>query len=286
MRSHYYCHAGRIETSGQRVAYRLYENHYESGERCLMLLHGAGVAAVDTWEGMLPFLQGWRWVLLPDLRGMGDTVELDGNERRFSVEEVAEDMLELLDALGWSRLDLGGYSFGGLVSLLMKQAQPYRFEKQYLLESALLDRASQAEVVRLRERYSEAAALLRESAAEEGIRMFLDAIAPNRIKSPRSEAITIERLGLRPQGFSYALDAVTDASQRLDRAALIDAQGDVSSFVGGRSVELMHDFQRQLAAHQSAWFYHPVSGCDHSLPYQKPRQIGRLISEELRRYLA
>ena len=287
MRSHHHRVTGSFVSGDQQICYRLYENHYAAGARRLVLLHGAGVAGVDTWEHMLPFLKGWRWLLVPDLRGMGATTALDGVERRFSVEEVAEDVLELLDHLQWHPCDLAGYSFGGLVALLMKAAQPHRFEKQYLLESALLDRAAQSEVVRLRERYSLAAQLMRDSAQpEQGIRLFLDTIAPNRIPSPRAEALTIARLARRPLGFAYALDAVTDASRRIERGELLDLQGDVSSLIGGRSVEPMHHFQRQLAELLPAWHYHPIAGCDHSLPFQKPRQIGQLMSAELLRFLA
>lgn len=286
MRSHHHRSSGSFVANDQRLSFQLYENHYDAGERCLLLLHGAGVAGVDTWEPMLPFIKGWRWVLVPDLRGMGDTLPLDGVERRFCVEEVAEDVLELLDYLEWHCCDVAGYSFGGLISLLMKGAQPHRFEKQFLLEAALLDRASQAEVVQLRERYSEAAQLLREGDnPERGIKLFLDTIAPNRLASPRSEALTIERLARRPLGFSYALDAVTEASRRIDRDALLQQQGDVTSLIGGRSVDAMHVYQQWLGQQLGAWCYQSVPGCDHSLPYQKQRQIGRIFSEELLRFL-
>ena len=287
MRSHHHAVTGYFESSEQRLCYRVYENHYDAGDRRAVLLHGAGVAGVDTWQHLLPFMQGWRWLLVPDLRGMGDTLAMDGVERRFSMEEVAEDVLELLDHLGWHQADLAGYSFGGLVSLLMKSAQPHRFEKQFVLESALLDRAAQGDVIQLRERYSEAALLMREKGrAEQGIRLFLDAIAPHRIGSPRAEELTIARLAKRPVGFSYALDAVTDASKRIDRGALLDCQGDVTSFIGSRSVDLMHQFHQQLEVLLPAWRYQVVAGCDHSLPFQKPRQIGRIMSDDLQRFIA
>ncbi|WP_315983179.1 hypothetical protein [Aliamphritea spongicola] len=38
------------------------------------MLHGAGVAGEDTWQALLAQLDMWSEVLVPDLRGMGQTV--------------------------------------------------------------------------------------------------------------------------------------------------------------------------------------------------------------------
>ncbi len=286
MKQHYQCHTARLETTEQSIGYRLYRNAYHPAERRLLLLHGAGVAGEDTWSHMIPFLEHWSEVLVPDLRGMGETRYADGNEYPCQAEEVLGDVISLLDHLGWWALDMAGYSFGGLLSMLLKAQYPVRVHKQFLLESALLDRASMAEVIALREQYSEAAELLKSGEdPERGIRLFLDTISPNRVPSPKSEQMIIERLGQRPLGFAYALDAVSDASKRLDRQALLEVQRHVSSFVGGRSVEPMHRYQHQLVQNRDDWRYHSVRGCDHSLPFQKPRQIARQINEDMALYL-
>lgn len=125
-----------------------------------------------------------------------------------------------------------------------------------------------------------------DSDPEEGVRQFLDTISPNRKVSPLVEKVTIERLASRPDGFAYALKCVTDALHGVDREALVAAQGDVSSFIGGNSVAAMHEYQRTLAERLPNWHYYMVAGTDHSLPFQKPRQIARIMQAELERYLA
>jgi len=286
MKPHFSIHTAVLETADQRISYRLYRNRYSEQGRRLLLLHGAGVAGEDSWEHLVNHLQGWHEVLVPDLRGMGETVDLDASERGYRVEEVVGDQICLLDHLGWWAFDLGGYSFGGLVCMLLKQQFPHRVHKQYLLESALVDRSAIAEVIANRQRYSDIAQLLRESDDPEvSVMRFLQAVAPNRIASPRGDAISIARLGRRPLGFANALDAVTDASQRLDRAQLFAEQGDVSSFVGGRSVEAMHILNQELEQQLDHWRYHSVRGCDHSLPFQKPRQIALQMDADLEAYL-
>ena len=287
MKAHFSVQTHQLETAEQRISYRLYRNRYAEQGRRLVLLHGAGVAGEDSWEHLVNHLQGWHEVLVPDLRGMGLTVGQDGCERGYRIEEVVADQICLLDQLGWWAFDLGGYSFGGLVCMLLKQAQPHRVHKQYLLESALVDRSDIDQAIAIRQRYSDIAQLLREGDdPEQSVLAFLQTVAPNRIASPRGDAISIARLGHRPQGFANALDAVTEASQRLDRAQLLADQGDLSSFVGGRSVEAMHLFNQQLTHQLDRWTYHPVRGCDHSLPFQKPRQLALQMDLDLADYLA
>jgi pimeloyl-ACP methyl ester carboxylesterase len=269
----------------QHLHYRLYRNPVLHNGRKLLLIHGAGVAGEDTWHMLTAFLEHWQEILVPDLRGTGQSEFPDGGEYPFSVQTLVSDMSALLDQLGWWQFDLGGYSLGGLVSMLLKQRYPDRVGKQFLLESAVLDRPDWVSTIELRQRYSSAAVHLRSDDREQGIRQFLDTISPNRKASAQTESVAVSRLARRPLGFAHALDAVTAAINSIDREALLASQGDVSSFIGGLSVELMHQLHLTLAEQMPNWHYFMVSGTDHSLPFQKPRQIARIMNAELERYL-
>lgn len=269
----------------QHLHYRLYRNPALHNGRKLLLIHGAGVAGEDTWHMLTAFLEHWQEVLVPDLRGAGQSESPDGREYPFSVQTLVSDMAALLDQLGWRQFDLGGYSLGGLVSMLLKQRYPDRVGKQFLLESAVLDRPDWVSTIELRQRYSSAAVHLRSDDREQGIRQFLDTISPNRKASAQTESVAVSRLARRPLGFAHALDAVTAAINSIDRDALLASQGDVSSFIGGLSVELMHQLHLTLAEQMPNWHYFMVPGTDHSLPFQKPRQIARIMNAELERYV-
>lgn len=270
----------------QHIVYRIYRNPDIKPSRRLVLLHGAGVAGVDTWEHITAFLTQWSEVLVPDQRGMGDTYFPDRKEHSFAAQELVADLNTLVDHLGWWQFDLAGYSLGGLISLLFKQQHSDRVGKQYLLESAVLDRPCWETTIELRNQFSEAALNLRGSVqVEKGIVNFLDAISPNRKVSPQVEKLTVSRLGARPEGFANALDCVTQAVKQIDREELVAAQGDVTSFIGGNSVDLMHQYQRELAERLPNWHYFLMAGTDHSLPFQKPRQIARVMNDELQRYI-
>lgn len=275
----------KLEFAGHAIHYRRYLHREVVGGRRLLLLHGAGVAGRHTWEGLQSFLTGWSEILVPDLRGAGETLSLDGEEQPFTVTDLVDDVEHLLVSLDWSEFDLGGYSLGGLVSMLLKQRRPGWVKKQYLLESAILDRPDWQETVTIREQYSEAAQWLHNAQAEVGIKRFLDTISPNRRVSPQVETLTVARLGERARGFAHSLEAVTHAIRTLNREEILAAQGDVSSLIGGLSVDPMHQLHRGLAERMPNWHYFLIAGTDHSLPYQKPRQIAQLFNTELVRYL-
>ncbi|WP_290702877.1 alpha/beta hydrolase [Amphritea sp.] len=276
----------QLNLSDQQVSYQLYKKAGEGAPRRLVMLHGAGVAGEYTWSAIAMMLTQWDEILIPDQRGTGNTRYPDGKEYSFTVNELVNDISALVDHLGWWQFDLAGYSMGGMVSLLYKQRYHDRVKKQYLLEAAVLDRPSWESTVNLRHQFSTAAEQLKGNQAETGIKGFLDTISPNRKVAPQAELLTIQRLAERPLGFANALNCVTDAINSIDREALVAAQGDVSSFIGGHSVDLMHQYQRDLAERLPNWHYFLVAGTDHSLPFQKPRQISRIMDQELIRFLA
>lgn len=285
MKFPYSLYTGIYQRPDQQIFYRVYRHSENQSGRRLVLLHGAGVAGEDTWQALLAQLGLWSEVLVPDLRGMGKTVSPDGEEYAYTAHEVVADVAGLLTHLNWQHFDLAGYSMGGLISMLYKQEYSQHVDKQYLLESAAVDRGDWQASLELRAEYMQAAKHL-SSDTEKGVKQFLDAISPNRRVSPVVERLTVERLAQRPRGFANALKCVTDALHDIDREALVSAQGDVSSFIGGNSVDAMHQYQRALAERLPNWHYFMVTGTDHSLPFQKPRQIAQTMQAELGRYLA
>lgn len=280
------CEVRTLKLPDLNMTYRVYRHPQAQGERRLVLVHGAGVAGRDTWQAVQHYLDQWHEILVPDMRGTGDTWAPDGKEHPFTVQHLVHDLAQLVDQLGWWQFDLGGYSLGGLVSMLFKQMYPQRVEKQYLLEPGGLDRVDFDATIQLREAYSDAAQHLRGEDVENGVRQFLNTIAPNRKTSEQTDRMAINRLAYRPEGFANCLDAVTSAIRTINRKELVAAQGDVSSFIGGLSVEQMHVLHRQLAERMPNWHYFLIPGTDHSLPYQKPRQIARIMNAELERFLA
>lgn len=265
----------------QEVYYRLYR--FESAPpRRLLLLHGGGVAGKITWGGILPHLKHWSEILVPDLRGTGKTRYPDHHDHSFEAEEAVADLAALLDHLAWEKFDLGGYSYGGMIAMLLKAARPAAVEKTYLLEPALLGKMKDEESIRSRELILHAAKCLRNlENVGEGLELFLDAVAPNRSRGSKNEEIIRERLSHRPAGLACAIECVSHAAKRLDRQQLIRAQANVSSFIGGRSHPAVYQLCQKIAADRNDWACHLIQGADHALPFQKPEVIAELMNADL-----
>lgn len=138
--------------------------------RPLVLLHGfTGRAAV--WRPLLPQLARDRQVVAVDLLGHGRSRTVGGRPcpDRYRMEAQVEDLLAILDRMGWDQVDLLGYSMGGRVALHLAVAHPERVGG-LVLESASPGLASAQERAERRARDEALAAFLEEA----GIRAFVD----------------------------------------------------------------------------------------------------------------
>lgn len=251
--------------------------HNPSGHGTLVLLHGAGVAAELTWGAMAPTLTGYRDVYCPDLRGMGRSHPLAYQEKSFTASQVADDVASWLTDRSVLHYDLVGYSFGGLVALLLHQRGP-RAQRLVLIESALLERASVNVLRELRAQYATVAdQLLTAGDPSVAVTAFLDLVAPFRSRHPRVERMTVQRLAARPIGFAFALKAVNEAAWSMDRGALVAAAPPTCCILGGKSRPESHEFARHMAETHASWAVEVIAGVDHALPYQKPRQVAQAI---------
>jgi len=250
----------------------------DTGRR-LVCLHGAGVAGVPTWGPMLPDIDRFDQIWVPDLYGAGDTHHVTG-ERPFSIPELVKHLTLCLADLQWQQFDLVGYSFGGVLAMELAAAGDFQITSSVLIEPALMEREDWCETQTRRRAYVKACEPLKHnSSPEQGVTEFLDLVSPNRSKHPRVERRVVSRLAKRPVGLAYALESVNQHAETLDRAALIQAQPDrVLSLVGGRTPPQAHRLHQQLAQQHAGWHYQIIEGCDHALPYQKPQAVARALN--------
>jgi pimeloyl-ACP methyl ester carboxylesterase len=110
---------------GAQLAYR------EMGEgRPLVLIHGYFSTALVNWvrygHAALIAAHGHR-VIMPDLRGHGDSAKPHA-AAAYPPDVLADDGFALIDHLGLTDYDLGGYSLGGrtTVRMLVRGAVPGR----------------------------------------------------------------------------------------------------------------------------------------------------------------
>lgn len=97
----------------------------------LVLLHGYPLDRT-IWEAIVPLLQSDFDLILPDLRGFGQSPT---TESPYTVDDMADDVAALLDSLGLKQIALGGHSMGGYVALAFARRYPARLRGLALLAS-------------------------------------------------------------------------------------------------------------------------------------------------------
>lgn len=101
----------------------------------VLLLHGSGpgVSAYANWRLTIPALAAEHRVIAFDQPGFGFTERPGGAE--YTVESWTDHVLGVLDALGLTRVDLVGNSFGGAIALRFAALHPDRVRRLVLMGS-------------------------------------------------------------------------------------------------------------------------------------------------------
>jgi 3-oxoadipate enol-lactonase len=178
----------------------------------VVLLHGYPFNR-SLWMGQATAVSDTHRVVTPDLRGFGES---DCSEGPVTMNQMAQDVAHLLDALGISQAVLGGLSMGGYVALA--------FYKQFasrVLALILADTRAQADTEEGKQTRVEQA----EKALVEGMAGIADSMLPKLLTpetvSKRPEVVRRVRdmmLKTKPQG---AAGALLGMAERDDQTTLL-----------------------------------------------------------------
>jgi 3-oxoadipate enol-lactonase len=164
------------------------------------------------WDPQLPALAERFRVLSYDLRGHGASPVPPGP---YSISDLGEDLVALLDRLGLARASLCGVSIGGMLSIWTAAHQPDRVERMVVCcSSAFIDPTGS---------YRERAAAVR----ERGIEPLADAALERwltdafRAEHPAVAAHMREVLvSLAPEGYAGCCEALAGMDLRGDLASV------------------------------------------------------------------
>jgi 3-oxoadipate enol-lactonase len=106
---------------GIRMAVKLYYKKHGAGLP-VVCIHGYPLDH-SIWNPLIPFLEKKMQLILPDLRGHGKSPAPAGP---YTIQGMAEDILGLIDELGFSQVLLVGQSMGGYVALQFARSYPSR----------------------------------------------------------------------------------------------------------------------------------------------------------------
>ena len=174
----------------------------------LVLLHGYPLDH-HLWDDVAPLLEDTFDLILPDLRGFGESTTVDS---AFTVDDYASDIAGLLDQLGIQKTAIVGHSMGGYVALAFAKLYPERVRGLGLVSSQVL-----ADPPDRREgRYKSAA-----DVSEKGIGGVVEAMAPKFTADERLQAFARETMERQqPAGFIGALKAM---AERMDSTPLLSS---------------------------------------------------------------
>jgi len=105
---------------GAQLAYEVRGRVKEANP--LVLIHSLAMDHTF-WNAVTPSLSETTAVLTYDCRGHGQSDKPDG---LYLVEQFADDLIDLLDHLGWRSAIIAGASMGGCITLAFAAAHPER----------------------------------------------------------------------------------------------------------------------------------------------------------------
>lgn len=237
----------------------------------LVLLHGFPFDR-SMWRGQLQSLGGTCRVVAPDLRGFGET-PLGG--AALTMDEMAEDVAALMDALGVERAALGGLSMGGYVAF-----EFYRRFPERVRALVLADTRPQAD--------TDDGKLAREENAQralrDGMAPLAEAMLPKLLSAHTLESRpdVVERvrsmmLGAKPESAAAALRGMAARRDQTDLLASIDAPTLV--IVGVEDpITPPSDAEAMRAKIKGARLVR-VEGAAHLSNVERPEEFGRALGD-------
>ena len=164
----------------------------------LMLLHGYPLDH-SIWETLVPLLKDDFDLILPDLRGFGES---QSAKMDYAMSDLAEDLANLLDQLGIKKAAMVGHSMGGYVTLACTSAHPKRLLGLSLISSQALADSPEKKIGR----YQEAESVLANGVKDVAEGMSVKLTARPDLQS-RLKGLILKQ---RPEGLAGALRAMAE----------------------------------------------------------------------------
>jgi len=121
-------HVDKCSSGGLEIAFR----HFGAGNGLpVLIVHGLSYFSYD-WIDVAAGLASGRPVVAMDMRGFGDSARSPTAD--YSVPSMAQDIVAVLDHLGWRRAVLMGHSMGGRSTSFAAARNPARIAGLVLVD--------------------------------------------------------------------------------------------------------------------------------------------------------
>lgn len=215
----------------------------------LVLLHGYPLDH-HLWDEIVPLLENTFDLILPDLRGFGESSTIDSF---YAMEDFAADIGSLLDHLGIQKAALAGHSMGGYVALAFVRLFPERVRGLGLVSSQVLADSPE----RKETRYKSAVEV-----AGHGIGSVVETMAPKFTPDEKLQAFA--RASMERQQPAAYIGALKALASRVDSTHLLSSFSFPVVIVHGDADELIPiDRAREVKATLPKAHLVEVSGAGH-----------------------
>src|SRR5881409_4492931 len=116
-----------VQVDGAQIAYRRVGNGLP-----LLVLNGFAATNADWDPSFIDGLASSNELILVDHRGIGGSTD---NGKRFDIAQLADDAADVIEALGFQRTSVLGWSMGGFVAQTLALQHPDRVNKLILLST-------------------------------------------------------------------------------------------------------------------------------------------------------
>lgn len=122
----------RFERSGQPTL--VFDEVGDPSAPPVILLHGGGAGTRKGWMDIPQRLARTHRVLVPDLRGHGDSDHADG---AYGIEHNADDIAAFIERVAGGRAALVGHSWGGLIAAQVAGTRPELVDRVFFEDAGL-----------------------------------------------------------------------------------------------------------------------------------------------------
>lgn len=190
-------------------------HHQVTGDGTPVVLSGSLGSDLHMWDPQVaPLVAAGFQVIRYDHRGHGRSPAPPGP---YTLRELAEDLLALLDELGLRRVSLAGLSLGGMVGMWLAENAPERLERLVLCcTSASLGPASM---------WQERAALAR----AEGMATLADAAVDRWVTPAFKESHPEQATWLRDMVASHSGEGYASCCTAIERMSIVDSLAEITT---------------------------------------------------------
>lgn len=254
----------KMELGNQNIAYK----DQGAGE-AILLLHGfCGSSAY--FDEILPELTANYRCIVPDLRGHGQS---DAPNSSYSIDQMADDVMGVLNALELAKVSVFGHSLGGYITLSIAERYPERVKAFGLVHSTAYPDSEEAKEKRL-------AAV--STIQTQGIQSFVDSLVPGLFAEENRERMStvidkIQEIGYRTSPLGATSTAIA-MRERPDRRHVLEDSIVPVLLIAGESDGVVPP-DRTFTADGEGVTQALIRGAGHMSMVEAPDELTRVILE-------